>query len=106
MSDLLIIAAVGLGTYAMRAVFLVRRGRSIRGRDNPMLQLIAPAVLAAITVPALLGPRGTVSIPETAAALAAAAACFVVWRRTRGFPHALLAGLVAWWLALALLTGS
>ena len=48
MSDLLVITAVGLGTYAMRAVFLVRRGKSVRERSNPMLQLVAPAVLAAI----------------------------------------------------------
>ena len=106
MSDLLVIAAVGLGTFAMRAVFLVRRGKSIHERSNPMLRLIAPAVLAAIMLPALLAPRGTTSLEETGASLAAAAACYAVWRRTRGFPHALLAGLVAWWLVLALLPGS
>ncbi len=106
MSDLLVIAAVGIGTYAMRAVFLLRRGRSVRERSNPMLQLVAPAVLAAIMLPALLAPRGAVSLPDTTASLAAAAACFLVWRRTRRFPHALVTGLVAWWLALALLPGS
>lgn len=106
MSDLLVIAAVGLGTYAMRAVFLVRRGKPAVGRSSPMLEMVAPAVLAAIMLPALLAPRGTVSLPDTAAAMAAGAACFVVWYRTRGFPHALLAGLVAWWLLLALLPQS
>ena len=103
MPDLLVIAAVGLGTYAMRAAFLVRRRKHLRERGNPMLELVAPAVLAAIMLPALLAPRGTVTLRETAASLAAAAACFAVWRRTRGFPYALLAGLVVWWLLLALL---
>ena len=106
MSDLLIITAVGLGTYAMRAVFLVRRAKPVRQRSNPMLQLVAPAVLAAITLPALLAPRGTVSLPDTSASLAAAATCFLVWKHTRKLPHSLLAGLVAWWLALAILPGS
>lgn len=106
MPDLLVIAAVGLGTYALRAAFLVRRRRPVRERDNPMLELIAPAVLAAIMLPALLAPRGTMSLRETAASLTAACACFAVWRRTRGFPHALVAGLVAWWLLLAFLPGT
>ncbi|MCU0263141.1 MAG: AzlD domain-containing protein [Candidatus Nanopelagicales bacterium] len=106
MSDLLIIAAVGLGTYAMRAAFLLRRGEAVREQETPVLQQVAPAVLAAITLPALLAPRGTVSLPDTSASLAAAAACFLIWRHTRRFPNALLAGLVTWWLALAILPGA
>ena len=106
MSDLLVISTVGLGTFAMRAAFLVRRGRSVRERTNPVLSLGGPAVLAGRMLPALLAPRGTVSLQETAASLAAGAVCFAVWRRTRGFPQALLGGLVAWWLVLALIPGS
>ncbi|GAA2137355.1 hypothetical protein GCM10009844_04330 [Nocardioides koreensis] len=105
MSDLLVIAAVGLGTYGMRAMFLVRRPRSVHERGNTMLHLLAPAVLAAIMLPALLAPRGTVSFGETGASLAAAVVSVAVWRRTRGIPHALFAGLVAWWLVLALVAG-
>lgn len=105
MSDLLVITAVGLGTFAMRAAFLVRARRPARERSGPVLQMVAPAVLAAIMLPALVAPRGAVSLQDTGASLAAAAACFAAWRRTTSLPKALLAGLVAWWFVLALVPG-
>ena len=97
MADLLVLAVVGLGTYAFRAAFLV----TLRGQPPaPVARLlphIGPAVLAAIAVPALVAPAGTVSAAETLPSLGAAALTWVVWRRRQSLPLALFAGLVCWW---------
>lgn len=106
MSDLIVIACIGLGTFALRAMFLVKRRDTGPTRGAATLELVAPAVLAAITLPALVAPRGTISLAEVLPSLAAATVSAVVWRRTRGFPQALMAGLVSWWLLLALLPGT
>lgn len=102
MPDLLVIALAGLGTYVLRAVFLLRRAEAAGPEGpGPALELVAPAVLAAIALPAVLAPRGEVSLTETVPSLVAAGVALLVWRRTRGFPLAMVCGLVAWWLALA-----
>lgn len=89
--------AIGLGTYAMRAVFLVTARSE---PPAPMARLLAnagPAVLAAIILPALIAPRGTVSAAESLPALGAAAVAWLLWRRTARLPLALFGGLGAWW---------
>jgi branched-subunit amino acid transport protein len=102
--ELLVLVAIGLGTYAMRAVFLV----SVRSEPSaPVARLLAhvgPAVLAAITLPALIAPRGTVSPAESLPALGAAALAWVLWRWSGRLPVALFGGLGAWWLAGWVLT--
>jgi branched-subunit amino acid transport protein len=89
----LVLLAVGLGTYAARAVFLV----TLRSEPSPVvaraLTYVAPAVLAAIMVPALVAPGGTVSVAATLPGLIFAAICWLLWRRTKSFPLALLGGL-------------
>ena len=100
MRELLILVAIGLGTYALRAAFLVR-ARCDRPTPTPLARLlpyVGPAVLAAITVPALLAPRGAMSVGDTLPALLAAAAAWVLWRRTRSLPTALLSALAVSWL--------
>ena len=90
---LLVLVVIGLGTYAMRSAFLVT------ARANPpaplarMLPHVGPAVLAAITLPALLAPRGSVTLADTVPALLAAAVAALLWRRTRSLPLALFDGL-------------
>jgi len=101
--ELLILAAIGLGTYAMRAVFLVTARSEPPAAIARLLPYVGPAVLAAITVPALLAPRGTVSVTETLPALVAAAVTWLLWRRTGSLPVALFGGLGAWWPAGAAL---
>jgi branched-subunit amino acid transport protein len=102
--ELLVLAAIGLGTYAMRAVFLVT------ARSEPpvlvvrLLSHAGPAVLAAIVLPALIAPRGTVSVTESLPALGAAAVAWLLWRRTARLPLALFGGMGVWWLAGAALT--
>jgi branched-subunit amino acid transport protein len=104
MRELLILAAIGLGTYAMRAVFLVTARSEPPAVVARLLPHVGPAVLAAITLPALLAPRGTVSVAESLPALGAAAVAWVLWRCTGRLPGALFGGLAAWWLGGALLT--
>ena len=99
MRDLLILVVIGLGTYAMRAAFLVTARRQPPALVARLLPHIGPAVLAAITLPALIAPRGSVSIAETVPALLGAATAAVAWRRRRNLPVALFGGLAVWWLA-------
>ena len=103
MRELLILAAIGVGTYAMRAAFLVTARTEPPAAMARLLPYVGPAVLAAIVLPALLAPRGTVSVTESLPALAAAAVSWLLWRRTASLPVALFGGLGTWWLAGALL---
>ncbi|MDV3222213.1 AzlD domain-containing protein [Intrasporangium sp.] len=104
MVELLVIVLVGLGTFGMRAAFLVRTHRAGAAGQSALLPLVAPAVLAAIAAPALLAPRGTGGWTESIPSLLAALVTLLVWRRAGGFPIPLLAGLVTWWAALALVS--
>jgi branched-subunit amino acid transport protein len=96
---LLIFAVIGLGTYVMRAAFLVTARHDPPAPVARVLPFVGPAVLAAITVPALLAPRGEMSAAETLPSLLAAGVAWVLWRRTTNLPIALFGGLVLWWLA-------
>ncbi len=100
MTDLLTLVVIGLGTYAMRAVFLVTAHRRPPARVTRLLPYVGPAVLAAITVPAFVAPHGAISLAETAPALLAAVVAWAAWRRLRhNLPVALFGGLAAWWAA-------
>lgn len=77
----LTIVLAGLGTFAMRASFLVFAHRLV---DLPpvvqrILRQIPPAALAALVAPAVLRPEGTLDLlnPRVAAAVLAAV---VSWR--------------------------
>jgi branched-subunit amino acid transport protein len=97
MRELLILVAIGLGTYAMRAAFLVTARSEPPAAITRLLPHVGPAVLAAITLPALVAPRGEISIVETLPALLAATAAWLLWRRTASLPLALFGGLALWW---------
>lgn len=101
MSDLVVLLLVGLGTYLTRALFLVTAKSEAPSALQRFLPYVAPAVLAAIAVPALLAPHGHMSPAETLPGIAAAAVSWVVWRRTQQLPVALLGGFAFWWLLLA-----
>ena len=77
MAELLTLAVIGLGTYAMRAAFLVMAHRAPPARVARLLPYVGPAVLAAITVPAFVAPHGAIAFVETAPALLAAAAAWL-----------------------------
>jgi len=101
MRELIVLLLVGAGTYLMRAAFLLTADARPPKALSRFLPHVGPAVIAAITVPLLVAPRGTVSVEETLPALAAAAATWMLWRRTEKLPTALLGGLGLWWLLIA-----
>lgn len=83
----------GIGTYAMRASFLVFAHRLV---DVPpaiqrLLRQIPPAALAAIVVPALLRPTGHLDLWQPRL-LAGAVAGLVAWR-TRNIALTLAIGI-------------
>ena len=106
MGELLTLVASGVGTYLMRAAFLVTARRRPPAPVARALPHVGPAVLAAITVPALVAPHGSVSLAETVPALLAAGIAAMAWRRTTNLPTALFGGLTVWWLTSAALTGT
>jgi len=87
-AELPTLVVIGVGTYAMRAAFLVTARRQPSALLARLLPHIGPAVLAAITLPALIAPRGSISIADTVPALLAAAISAVAWRRTKSLPAA------------------
>src|SRR4051794_27219186 len=92
-----------MGTYLMRAVFFATATPRPPPAVARLLPHVGPAVLAAITVPALLAPRGRISTVETVPALAAAAFAWLLWRRTANMPIALFGSLGLWWVVLGAL---
>jgi branched-subunit amino acid transport protein len=101
MSDLLVLLLVGVGTYLTRALFLVTAKSEAPRALQRFLPYVAPAVLAAIAVPALLGPDGQMSVTGALPGVAAAAVSWLLWKRTQQLPVALLGGFAFWWLLLA-----
>ena len=93
-SSWLAIALAAIGTFAMRAAFLVaaRRLADVPAPVQRVLRQIPPAALAAIVVPELLRPRGHLDLwqPELAAG---AIAAMVIWR-TRSTALTLVVGMV------------
>jgi branched-subunit amino acid transport protein len=102
--ELVALLVIGAGTYLMRAAFLLTKTAEPPALLSRYLPHVGPAVLAAITVPLLVAPRGTISVTETLPALAAAATTWFLWRRTEKVPTALLGGLALWWLLTTVVT--
>jgi branched-subunit amino acid transport protein len=90
MREWLVLLAVGLGTYLMRAAFMVADRARPPESVGRMLPHVGPAVLAAIVVPALVLPHGGLSLGDTGPAFAGAAVCCRAWWRTRSLPAALI----------------
>jgi len=83
----------GIGTYAMRASFLVfaHRLADVPPNVQRLLRQIPPAALAAIVIPALLRPEGSLDVwqPRFLAGLVAA---LVAWK-TRNIALTLAVGI-------------
>lgn len=89
----LTIALASLGTFVLRASFFAFAGRLV---DLPplaqrVLRQIPPAVLAALVVPALVRPAGSVDLWQPRL-LAGIVAAFVSWR-TRNVGLTLVVGM-------------
>lgn len=101
MREFLIILAAGFVTYALRVVFLVSRHLRVPRWMERWLPGVGPAVLAAITLPALVAPQGEISLGETLPSLLAAAATWAIFHFTKRLPVALVGGMLVWWGLLA-----
>lgn len=102
MREFLILLAAAAVTYALRTVFLISRHVRVPRWMERWLPGVGPAVLAAITLPALVAPQGAISLGETLPALLAAAATWVLFHFTKRLPIALVGGMLVWWGLLAL----
>jgi branched-subunit amino acid transport protein len=89
------IVLAGIGTYTMRASFLVfaHRLATLPPWVHRILRQIPPAALASLVVPALLRPEGTIDFtqPRFAAGVVAAV---VAWR-TKNTALTLIVGMAA-----------
>jgi len=112
-----VVAAVGLGTYLARALPLLaalrRQGAAASGEglaDKPgsaagpggLLELVAPSVMAALLVSSVLPARwGPEALPQLAAHLVALAVSWAVARLRGHLGLTVLAGMAAAWAARA-----
>lgn len=102
MRALMLFVAAGVGTYLLRASLVVLLGRvAVPAPVERSLRYIAPAVLAAIVVPALLlDGDGGVQLADSRV-LAGVAAVLAAWR-WRTIPATLVAGLGVHWIVTLL----
>ena len=101
MRELLTLAVIGLGTYAMRAAFLVMaRNAAARLRWPACCPTWDPRCWPRSRCPRSWPRTAPSRSPSTAPALLAAAVAWLAWRRLRrNLPIALFGGLAAWWMA-------
>lgn len=102
MSALAVILLVGLGTYAMRSVFIVGLAdRPLPDWAQEALANVAPSVIAALVVVLLTTPEGILEV-GVAEVAGLAAAGLAAWR-LRSVLVPLVAGMAVFWLAGALI---
>lgn len=97
MSMWVVVVAAGIATFAMRFSFIALFGRvGVPAQLERALRYVAPAVLAAITLPAILAPGGTLD-PWNAFVPAAIVGGLAAWW-TKSIGAAIAVGLPALWL--------
>lgn len=93
----IVVILAGIATYAMRLSFIALFGKVAIPPDvERALKYIAPAVLAAITVPAVLAPGGTIDV-WNAFVPAAIVGGLAAWK-TKSIGAAIVVGMPALWL--------
>lgn len=99
-----LLAGLALGTYALRASFIlfVDRLGTLPPRLEAVLPYVPPAVLAALIAPAVLAPAGTLPPAADAPRLAGGAVGLVVAWRTESMLATVGAGMAAFWIVGAL----
>ena len=97
MTAWLVIIIVGVATFAMRFVFIGLFGKvGIPSWLERSLRYVAPSVLAAITVPAVIAPGGVVT-PWGPLLPAAIIGGLAAWA-TKSIGAAILFGMAALWI--------
>ena len=99
MSAWLIVLLVGLGTYLTRLSFIGILGdREIPTYVERPLRLVAPAAIAAIAIPELVAPTGTVNIGlDNLRLIAGLVAIATAWK-TRSIGWTIASGMTSLWL--------
>jgi branched-subunit amino acid transport protein len=94
----LVMAAIGLATFAMRLSFILALGRTDPPRSlMRFLRFVPPAVLSAIIFPELLMPGGSLELSlGNTRLLAGLVAALVAWR-SRNVLLTIVAGMVVLW---------
>ena len=97
MTAWVVVIVVGVATFAMRFVFIALFGKiGIPMWLERSLRYVAPSVLAAIAVPAVLAPNGVVALwtPLLPAAIIGALAAWL----TKSIGAAIVFGMIALWI--------
>ncbi|MHA6964515.1 AzlD domain-containing protein [Zobellella denitrificans] len=95
----LLFVAIGIGTFAIRLSFIQLHGRRgfNMGRYQKILQLLAPAVLAALSIPAIMFQRNeSLGEPSVEQIVAAAVTALLSWY-FKGVFWPLLMGMATFW---------
>jgi branched-subunit amino acid transport protein len=103
-SETLVVVVIGVGTYAIRVSFIAALGtRPISPTLARPLKYVAPAVLAALVIPAVVLSEGAPDLAPSSNPkfLAAVAAGLVAWR-TRNVAATILVGMGLLWLLQAI----
>ena len=102
MSIWMVVLALSALTYGLRASFLVGARHPLPTTWLRILRYVPPAVLAALTTPALVG-SGNLLTPRTLAVLIAADLATLVAWRYQNVLLTVLTGMVALWVLRAVL---
>lgn len=96
----LIFIAVGIGTFAIRLSFIQLHGKGSFnvGKYRSVLQLLAPAVLAALSIPAIIFQSKTSLDAVSIAQIVAAAVTAILAWYFRGVFWPLCLGMVTFWM--------
>ncbi len=98
MTAWLVIIAVGVGTYGLRAsMFVVLAQRSLPAWTETPLALVAPAALAALVASLLFTKNGTIA-PAALPEIAAVGVGYLAVRRSGNVMHAFIAGMPVMWV--------
>ncbi len=101
MSAWLALAAIGIGTYALRASMFVALGnRQVPAWLERPMSMVGPAAIAALVASMLFTSGGSVAIGSLPTIVATAAA-YVVVRRTGNVMHAFAVGMPVLWILSA-----
>lgn len=104
MSPWLIIVMVGLGTYLTRLSFVaIFADSGVPQWLEAPLRYVAPAVIAAIVLPRLVAPEGSVDLTLDNLRWIAGLAAIGVAFKTRSLTLTIVIGMVALWILQALL---
>lgn len=101
MNAFVVTLAVGIGTYVLRALFILALAKKhIPDRVLVALQFVAPSVLGALVIAVLIDADGRVAIgiPEAAALATGVLVAF----KTRNHILTLVVGMTVFWVLRAL----